>query len=267
LTSHFRLRTGTVQGVKHTKLGTNNQDAVLTQQFEVPKRNKTYRVGVISDGCSGIPAFTHSEVGAHLLVTCCLARVQSLILREIPLVDIPGVLYHLVMDSMHGLTDIIMPARTHWPYNMRFTRERDAYRNELNANQRFTVDYLAATLAGFIDDGETLVVFRADDGVLAIDDELFVVDQNNEPAYPMLSPSGSFETLTFASADVSRLCLATDGIKELLTADDLLLPGALFEANPANPMGLQYKLNRLRKECGEKMGDDCTIITRERWEE
>lgn len=263
----IRLRTGSVHGVKHAKLGTNNQDAVLAQEFSIPKWGTSYRVGLISDGCSGIPAFTHSEVGAHLMVVNCLARIQELIIGGARMEDIPMPLYHSVTNFMRNLANTIMPANIHWPFGVPF-RGSNAFRDNIDATRRFTIDYLAATVAGFIDDGETLVVFRSDDGVVSVNDELFIVDQNNQPDYPALSinsPGGGFKVSVYASAEVSRLCLATDGLKELLTVGELGLPGAFFEGND-NQMNVQFALNRLRKAYGEKMGDDCTVLTRERLE-
>jgi hypothetical protein len=268
LAPKFRLRTGSVHGVKHAKLGTNNQDAILVQEFGIPRWGTNYQVGLISDGCSGLPAFTHSEVGSNLMVVNCLARIQELILGGASMEEIPMPLYHSVTNFMRNLANTIMPANIHWPFGIQF-RGSNVYRDQINANRRFTIDYLAATMAGFIDDGTTLVVFRADDGVVSVNDELFIVDQNNQPDYPALSinaPGGGFKTSVYASADVTRLCLATDGLKELLTVDELGLPGAFFECDVDNPMGLQYALNRLRKEYGDKMGDDCTVLTRERLE-
>jgi hypothetical protein len=267
LAHQFRLRTGSVHGVKHAKQNTNNQDAVLAQEFGIIKWRKDFRVGLISDGCSGIPAFTHSEVGSNLMVVNCLARIQELIIGGARMEDIPMPLYHSVTNFMRNLANTIMPANIHWPYGVEF-RGSHAFRNQIDATRRFTIDYLAATVAGFIDDGETLVVFRSDDGVVAIDDELFIVDQNNQPDYPALSinsPGGGFNVSVHASADVKRLCLATDGLKELLTVSELGLPGAFFQGDD-NPMSVQFALNRLRKDYGDKMGDDCTVLTRERLE-
>lgn len=263
----FRLRTGSVHGVKHAKLGTNNQDAVLVQEFGIPSWGTSYRIGLISDGCSGIPAFTHSEVGSNLMVVNCLARIQELIIGGARMEDIPMPLYHSVTNFMRNLANTIMPANIHWPFGVQF-RGSNAFRNQINATRRFTIDYLAATVAGFIDDGETLVVFRADDGVVGVNDEVFIVDQNNQPDYPALSinsPGGGFDVSVYASAEVPRLWLATDGLKELLEMPQLGLPGAFFGGDD-NPMGLQFALNRLRKEYGGKMGDDCTVLTRERLE-
>jgi hypothetical protein len=253
--------------VKHLQLGVNNQDAVLVQEFGIPQWGKTYQVGLISDGCSGLPVFTHNEVGANLMVVNCLGRIQELIVGGAGMQEIPVPLYHSVIDFMRNLANTIMPANVHWPYNVQFPAAH-AFRTTISSTKRFTLDYLAATIAGFVDDGETLVVFRADDGIVAVNDDLFVVDQNNQPDYPALSvntPGGGFKTSVYASADVPRLLMATDGLKPL-TEGEFGVPGVFFAGDPENPMDLQTTLKIFRKEHGEKVGDDCTVLTRERIE-
>src|SRR5262245_51685846 len=89
----YRMRMGTIQGVRHWQLGVNNQDACLIDSFTIRKTNRSYRVGLVSDGCSGVPAFTHNEIGANLLVVHSWHCVQNLILNAVRLQDIPVALY------------------------------------------------------------------------------------------------------------------------------------------------------------------------------
>ncbi len=257
----YRLRSGTIQGVKHIQHGTNNQDAVLYQEFSIPKRGKNYRIGLASDGCSGIPAFTHSEVGSNLLVVFCLAHIQELIVGGAKMAEIPLPLYHAVINFLRNLASTVMPSNIHWPLIVKL-KGANEFRNELNATQRFTTDYLAATIIGFVDDGEDLVTFQAGDGVIIINDDIHIVDQNDRPAYPAIG--GGFDTANYPSAEIQRIALATDGIEELLGLPNIGLPDRLFSHAPNNPMGLQYLLNLLRKEFGEYMGDDCGVIAMER---
>lgn len=261
----YRMRAGTVHGLKHVNLNMNNQDAFQVLEFGVPSWGKTFRVGIVSDGCSGIPAFTRTEVGANLLVVLCLARVQELILSGLKVEEIPQPLYHAVTNFLRSLANLVAPASIHWPYPVTFPGSHE-FRNKLKAPQRFITDYLMATVIGFVDDGETLVTFQAGDGVIIVNDEIMIVDQNDTPEYPALSVNsagGGFVTQTYASPDVSRLVLATDGIEELLKLPDIGLPKRLFDHLPDNSMGLQYLLNVLRKQYGDKVGDDLTVVTRE----
>lgn len=265
----YCIRNGSVLGVKHAKLGVNNQDAVMALEFGIPAWEKSYRMGFVSDGCTGIPAFSASEVGSNLLVVYCLARTQELIANGAQMEEIPLPLYHSVTNFLHTLANMVVPASIYWPYPMEF-KGAHAFRNQLKAPKRFMTDYLAATILGFVDDGETLVTFQAGDGVLIVNDEVTVIDQNDRPDYPAMSvnsPGGGFQVNTYASADVQRLGLATDGIEELLAVSDLGLLDQLFAEAQAGPMGLQFLLNRLRKSHGHLMADDCTVLTLERKEE
>lgn len=258
----YRMRAGSVHGVKHAKLGTNNQDAFQTLEFHVPGRDKTYRIGVLADGCSGIPAFTRSEVGANLSVTYCLTHVQELILGGVAVGEIPRLLYRDLVNALGTVATQFAPAGAFWPYPAKF-RGIHEFRNSLAPAQRFTVDYLTATVIGFVDDGEVLVTFQAGDGVIIVNDDVMIVDQNDTPEYPVLSPYGSFVVETYDARRVRRLALATDGVEELLKHSAATLPARLFDHMATDTMGLQYLLNVLRKQYPDKVSDDLTVITRE----
>lgn len=264
----YRMRKGSVQGVRHVRLGINNQDAVLTQVFGVPKWGKTYRVALTSDGVSGMPAFTRSEVGSNIMVVYCLAKIQELIVGGVKLEEIPLPLYHAMTSFLRDFANMIMPPNIYWPFPIEFKGSNE-YRNHQKATQRFMADYLAATLIGFIDDGQTLVTFQAGDGTIIVNDNVLIVDQNDRPAYPSMSvnsPGGGFATNVYHSEDVLRIALASDGIEKLLPMPELGLPLILFSDNPDDPLGLQYLLNRWRRDYGEMMDDDCTVAAMERLE-
>lgn len=269
MSSPLRIRKGTVQGVKHVQHGTNNQDAVLTLEFSIPARKKTYRIGLVSDGCSGLPALSYNEVGARLTVVYAMARIQELIRYGAKVEEIPLRLYHALINFLRNLANTIMPSSIYWPYGMTFEGINE-FRNRHNATQRFTVDYLAATLLGFVDDGTTVVTFRSGDGVVIVDGVVTVIDQHDTPDYPALSVNssdGGFATMAYVSTAVRRIALVTDGIEKLLEVPDSGLPDRLFSHMPTDPRGLQYLLNVLRKQYPEKMGDDCTAVTWERLQE
>lgn len=261
----YSLKTGSVLGTKHAKLNMNNQDAALTLEFGIPSWGTNYRIGLVSDGCSGIPAFTRSEVGANLLAVFCIARIQELIVGGAGMEEIPLPLYHAVTNFLRTLSNMVIPANVYWPFPVTFSGTNQ-FRNDLEAPQRFMIDYLAATILGFVDDGETLVTFQAGDGVRVINNAVNIVDQEDRPDYPALSvnsPGLGFQVDVFPSIEVQRIGLATDGIENLLAQPELGLPDLLF-GQTHDPMSLQYVLNRLRKQHGDKMGDDCTVVTMER---
>jgi hypothetical protein len=265
------IRKGSMHGLKHERQKTNNQDVVETMQFAIPTWGTNYRIGIVSDGCSGIPAFTRSEVGANLLTVFCLGRIQELIIGGAKPADIPLPLYHAVTGLLRNLAGMIMPANVYWPFPITFEGNEE-FRNDIKANKRFLIDYLSATIHGYVDDGDTLAVFRAGDGVRIVNDEVTIIDQNDTPQYPSVSvnaPGAGFDVEVYASRDVRRLALATDGLKKMLEANQADLPGALFHGRGASSLGIQFMLNRWRKNrlFAEYLGDDCAIVTQETfWE-
>jgi len=260
-----RMRSGTVQGTKHARLSINNQDAVMSMQFNVKSLNKQFSVGLVSDGSTGVPAFSRSEVGSNILVVFCAARIQEFILARVPLADIPARLYDSVTTFLRNFSNMIMPANIHWPYPIQFTGGH-SFRNTQNATQRFIVDYLAATLRGFVSDGESTVVFRAGDGAQIIGDAVMVYDQDDRPDYPALSinsPSGGFDVQVYEATQFPRVALATDGIEKLLKLEELRLAEAVFTHRQGDILGLQRLLNDLRKSHPALVDDDATVLTLE----
>jgi hypothetical protein len=72
------LRGGSRHGTKHIRLNQSNQDAFTMQCFSVPSYQKNYHVGLVSDGCSGNPAFSHTEgVSAVKAAAAVQAAVAS----------------------------------------------------------------------------------------------------------------------------------------------------------------------------------------------
>lgn len=266
------IRKGSIQGTKHAPKGINNQDSVEMQEFGVPKWGTNYRIGIVADGCTGVPAVSRSEVGSNLLTVFCTLRIQELLLAGAKPAEIPLPLYHAVTGFLRSLTALMVPASAYWPYPIKFTGKTNEFRNTLKAPQRFMLDYLSATILGFVDDGETLVVFRAGDGVIIVNGEISVIDQNDTPEYPSVSvnsPGAGFEVTSHVSSEIRQLALATDGLKKLLVPGRADMPQALFGgAKPKEgSLYLQFLLNRLRKSHGEFLDDDCTVLTLETFEE
>jgi hypothetical protein len=220
----------------------------------------SYRLGVVSDGCSGIPALSHTEVGSNLLAAFCVTQVQELLSGGHQTADIPAALYPALTGFCRTLSRLVVPQGTYLPH--RPVRSQP-YRQDLTPVERFRIDYLAATIIGFLDDGDTLVTFRKGDGVIIVNEEIEVIDQNNTPEYLGVSvnrPGERFDTQTYDSATVQRLVIATDGIEPLLAMEGV--GHQLFSTD--NRYGFQGNLNVLRREYPEKLSDDCSFVVRER---
>ena len=254
----WQLRQGSKQGSKHVRLGYNNQDAALCQSFTIQAFGKSYYVGLVSDGCSGNPAFSHTEVGANLGVVYSFRRIQELICARVPLAQIPQVLYPSITEFFLDMTNKLMPSHIVWNYP---TRVKD--REKFTGQNRLRTDYLAATLLGFITDGAELVTFSAGDGIILVNDDLTVIDQDDKPDYPVISinsPGQGFVTKTYNMTEVDRLAVSTDGLSELVKGSPEFR-NQLFNHQPGQPFGLQTFLNVTSMNLPEMMKDDCTVIT------
>lgn len=256
----YTLRHASALGSGHAKKQTNNQDACLTQEFAVSGR--TYRVGLVSDGCGGLPAYSHTEVGAHLLVLTALARIQALIGAGHQTAAVPGPLFHQLIEALRMFGHIVTPAGTYLPYPGQLP-QRERFRSDWTAFERFMGDYLAATLLGFIDDGTTLTTFTRGDGVVIINDAIEVIDQNNQPDYLSISvdrPDGGFAVNTYPSTDIRRVVIATDGLVPLLATPD----GLAMLLDKPNPFGLHGNANLIRRRHADRLTDDWTLAVLER---
>ncbi len=252
----MKMTAATLHGGKHRQIGVNNQDALATQTFEVPALGKTYQVGLVSDGCTGIPAFSRSEVGSNLLVTFALGRIQQLICSGAELEAIPRGLYLYTAEFLRQISSMVIPEGMHWPYPGKFKGDQE-YRNTISATGRFRTDYLAATLIGFISDGHTIVTFSAGDGIILVNDDLNIIEQNDRPDYIGLSinrPNAGFVTRKYVASDVHRLVISTDGLKDLFSDPQFRLD--IFDPSRMLRGILVERFERMP----EKMADDCTVI-------
>lgn len=253
------IRGGSRQGTRHIRLNQNNQDACTYQTFSVPVFDRTYHIGLVSDGCSGNPMFSHSEVGAHLLVLYAYRRIQELICSHVALQDIPKVLYPSITEFLLDIMTKVMPSHVLWKYPVSIKDRQD-----WNGQTRFKNDFLSATLLGFIADELDLIVFSAGDGIVVVDDEIKIIDQNNQPDYPSISvnrPSEGFQTVQYQTDMVQRVAITTDGLDRLVK--DSTFRRQLFESDRDKILGLQTLLNVTSNKHPELMLDDCTAVCME----
>ncbi len=263
MAQRLRLRRATKHGSNHIRLGFNNQDAAEAQTFAIPSRGQAYYVGLVSDGCTGNPMWSHNEVGASLLTLYAYRRIQELVCSGISLSDIPKVLYPSCTEFLLDLMGKVMPSHVVWKYPTP-PKGRDTW----SGQTRFKNDYLSATLVGFITDGEQLVVFSAGDGIILVNDEVTIIDQNDLPEYLSVSindPNQGFAVSTRAFAEVRRLAIMTDGLKGLV--GDTRFVASMFGSEHENPLALQFLLNRTFNATPNLMSDDCTVVTLEREDE
>lgn len=261
-------RRGSIQGFKHHQWGVNNQDAVLVESFSVPKLEKQYHVGIVCDGCTGKPMFSKTEVGASLLPVYAYSRCQELICSGMSLPEIPLALFQMCTEFLRDLANKVMPSSVFWPYPSEVLAVPSMKgRKDVNSTERFRLDYLSATMLGFITNEEQLVTFSAGDGVVLVNDELTVIDQNDEPDYLAHSinrPGKGFDVKTYNLLDVRRLALCSDGLKDLMKDPEFV--DGMFSSEPGSIIGLHQYLAVKMFGNEDRMGDDCTAVTLENLE-
>jgi hypothetical protein len=246
----------TRHGSSHKRLNYNNQDALLSQQFTVPKTGKTYHVGLVSDGCSGNPNFSHNEVGSNLLVLYAYRRIQEYVSSGMNTKDIPNCLFQSITDFLLTLMNLIIPNNFVWEYPFKSPKL-----NSSNSRNRFRDEYLAATFLGFISDGEVVVTFSAGDGIILVNEEVLIIEQNDRPDYPVLSinnPVNGFVVNEYDYVKINRIAVMTDGLKGLLSQDGFV--DSIFSESKKGPMGLGVLMANKSDLYPDLMKDDCTIV-------
>ncbi len=155
----FRVRKGLVPGRNHIVEASNCQDALTYSAFGHGKHS--YIVGVIADGCG---EGKHSEVGAQLAVQYIPHEVQRLTRLNLPLEHIPQLLYANTIQFLRGVA-----AAYHF--------------SDVDEYVAFVNHYLLFTIIGFILGPEETWVFAAGDGVVVLNEDIHLRDENNTPSY------------------------------------------------------------------------------------
>ena len=269
LNQTFFGRRGSHIGSKHQQLDINNQDACIVDTFCSRVTKKRYYYGVLSDGCTGMPMFSRTEVGSNLLTTFLFGEIQKLLRTGASPESIVDGLFQRCAQTINAVTNLIVPPTVHWPYPIDFSGKH-AFRNDLDATQRFQVDYFSATIIGFIADNEDIIVFSSGDGIIMVNDQIDIIDQNDEPDYianSLYKPAKKFESKQYRMEDIDTFGIMTDGMKHL-TADPELLT-QIFEVvtDPSDLMAslkLQTLLNKVIDDRPEDYEDDYTAVTLQR---
>lgn len=263
----FICRTGSVLGYNHKMKGLNNQDYYVTASGQILRKN--YLFGVVLDGCTGgdegrnIRKITSkTEVGATLLGTFIKHEIPLILQADTPLLEIPEVLYQRCLGYLGQLARLTVfgPSDVMWDFIKR---------------------HLLCTVVGFIFalDEKKLLTFTAGDGVIIINDKIFVIDQQDKPLYlayhlvdrGILGASfellpKSFETVQYEDVNVDNFAICTDGIGPLCKdtaknswgdAPELMKNIWMYQPNAS--AGLQWFLNR-ELNFNHRFSDDCAVI-------
>lgn len=229
---------GTTTGYSHRRLDYNNQDAVFVIE------NENYSIGIIADGCG---SGTNSEVGAQLGVRFIGKMISECIDNR---KDWKPVIKHKIHQYSQTFADVHSVNRT------------DFFRN-----------YLLYTVIGFVKAGDMITIFHCGDGVVAIGEDVNLIDQKNRPKYVnnelVGEPEGEFEFQEFTYSG-QHILIGSDGVEDLIRAiekdeisefrdvNDFINSEMLFE----NPIELPRFLQRYSKK-GVLKDDSSIIVLRE----
>lgn len=241
----------------------NNQDSSRILLGE------DFIIGIVCDGCGGthreLEEFTSSsnEVGAKLLSYLVSERARRLVQAAHDW-DNRVFLDRLSEGVLSALETMAML----------FCGEDEA------AREHFAFDFLAATILGFVVTAENYTVFHCGDGVIAVNDEIFPLDDQQgiylagELAWRLCpgkyrSPVRSGRLNLFRSGpagELRNLLLATDGLSESIATNKTAWLEFLSNAPECSANGLDFVLPEFRKRiawadgCTGTFRDDATFL-------
>ena len=240
----FQLRSGLVPGRSHILEGRNCQDALCSTTFEINGQN--YIVGVIADGCG---EGKHSEVGAQLAVQYVPYALRNLLQQEVALADAPALLFGKLVDFLISIVN---------GYGFVDTHEC----------MQFVHNHLLFTLLGFVLTPADTLIFAAGDGIILINEEIHLREQNNTPTYigyhlidqrylqtPVSPLPGAFDVYNVPSPTLQKLAIGSDAWLQ----EQPLLQQIWGLRGVAQ---LQLQLNRWSN--GHHLKDDASLIVVER---
>lgn len=260
-TTTWTVQHGVKMGHYHRDQFNNGQDAAGSFVFDdAGGRIGEWVCGFIADGCG---SGKHSEIGANQSVRVALRQMHHLMMQGYPAAAIPGLLFSDILQYINR--NVIDNCLSAFDYGER---------------AELVADYWLFTALGVIMSDNLGVIFHAGDGVISLDDDLTILDQNNAPTYlgyacipdpdkfniaEQFIPK-EFTTITFDPREIDRLMIASDGFTNHTDAllRDPELPDSLHgqQWGRKGKIGLKLWMNT-RSNKGY-FNDDCAIITVER---
>lgn len=241
---NFQIRTATLAGSAHRRLGKNNQDSLMIDSVKLD--GKSYLFGVVCDGCTG-GEYSRTETGAHLMTTFITNEIPAILQLGLPLQDVPQALFTRCIGYLSAITAQTIVG--------------DPLKRAV-----FVRDHMLCTVIAFIADEEQIIFFSAGDGVFVINDNFIKIDQDNKPSYlgyhlvdrAYLNVKGgvlpkSFSVQCYSLAEIDHFAICSDGM--LQQAVDALW--GIYE--PDNLLAVQRKLKVLSLRTFD-FSDDCTAI-------
>jgi serine/threonine protein phosphatase PrpC len=248
----YNFRSGTIPGYSHTRKKKNNQDACALNKTTIS--GKEYFFGVVSDGCTGAPG-SKTEVGSILITQFIVSEIFLILSTGVKLEDLPQILFPRCIGFFRAIagSTVIGSPDVMWE----FIRKN-----------------LLCTILGFVMNESKLVIFNAGDGMVIVDNDIRIIDQNDVPDYlayrlvdrTILGKSVdrlavNFEVNIYNVSDVNRFAICTDGLtRELKKSDTHIVDlNEIWKYEPTAKAGLQWWLN-IQSADNSCFEDDTTII-------
>jgi hypothetical protein len=188
-----QVLSASILGRDHLSREANSQDA-LAIQLGFSSNARPFAVAAISDGCGSSP---FSELGARLLV-------QGVTHRAAQRLSHGASAESLVPDLLDHATRLLESVTHH------------ALASHLDHRDEFVRSHLLATLSFVVDDGVHVAIVAQGDGLIAIDDQVHVLECANTPPYLAYKRLGVKVAPTFVSVrpsvEITRIALSTDGL-------------------------------------------------------
>lgn len=242
---NIQVRKAQIIGRAHLLAGRNRQDAMKSDTVKLDGSEVQY--GIVCDGCS---EGKDSEVGASLAVAFLGRQIEILTKSKVSPERIPWILHKRILDFLKEILGRIS-------FDSPISRV-DYIRNNL-----------LFTILGFIHTDQVSVIFAQGDGVVVINDEVVVRDENNMPHYIGYGLVDRKYLASYASplpADFDVYRIDAESFNRLVIASDALSeePGFLAEIwGHKSPIGLQRRVN-VWSLVNHKFQDDLSIITLEK---
>ena len=252
----YNLRKGTIPGYSHTKKKKNNQDACAANEIKIAGRE--YRFGVVADGCTGAPG-SKTEVGSILITQFITSEILLILSTGAKLADLPQILFPRCIGFFRSIAGSTVMGNPEVMWE--FIRKN-----------------LLCTIFGFLADETKLIIFNAGDGMVIVNEDIRIVDQDDIPNYlayhlvdrTILGKSverlqANFDVTTYDLADVRRFAICTDGLTREIKKNDSRIDdlNGIWEYESSARAGLQWWLNIQSADNG-CFEDDCTIVAVER---
>ena len=204
-TTTWTVQCSVKMGHYHRDRFGNCQDAANTFVRDDGSGEPQWVGGFIADGCG---SGKYSEIGANQSARMAIRQMHDLMLHGYSAAAIPGLLFSDILNYINK-------------------NVADNCLNTCDYSERaeLVADYWLFTALGIIMSDNQGVIFYAGDGVISLNDDLTVLDQNNAPTYlgyacipdpekfnitEQFIPR-KFTTITFDPNEIDRLMIASDG--------------------------------------------------------